>query len=75
LPKAFILLNVDSGYEDIIIKQLRDLDIVKEAFVSYGTYDIIIKISAETMDEVKKSVTHKIRSLDHVRSTLTLIMV
>lgn len=74
MPKAFILLNVDSGFEDIIVKKLKEMNLVEEAFVSYGAYDLIMKISAQTMDELKDAVTHKIRQIEHVRSTLTLMI-
>jgi DNA-binding Lrp family transcriptional regulator len=74
MPRAYILLNVESGFEDIVLKQLKSLSEVTEAYVSYGTYDLIIRIRNETMDELKNSITHKIRSIDHVRSTLTLMI-
>jgi DNA-binding Lrp family transcriptional regulator len=73
LIKAFILLIVDSGYEDAIAKTLRDVPGIQNVFVSYGTYDLIVELSADNMDLLKNSVSNKIRSVDHVRSTLTLI--
>lgn len=74
MPRAFILLNVESGSEDNVLKQLKSLEAVKEAYVSYGAYDLIIRIKADTMDELKDSVTNKIRTISKVRSTLTLIV-
>ena len=74
MPRAFILLNVESGSEDNVLKQLKRLEAVKEAYVSYGVYDLIIRIKADTMDELKDSVTNKIRTINKVRSTLTLII-
>ncbi|MCW3994983.1 MAG: Lrp/AsnC ligand binding domain-containing protein [Candidatus Bathyarchaeota archaeon] len=74
MPKAFILLNVDSGFEDAVVKQLRELNVVEEAYVSYGSYDLIAKISEKNMSELKDIITHKIRTLNHVRSTLTLMI-
>jgi DNA-binding Lrp family transcriptional regulator len=41
----------------------------------YGVYDIVAKVSADTMDKLKEIVTWKIRRLDKVRSTLTMIVV
>ena len=74
MPRAFILLNVESGSEDTVLKQLKSLEAVKEAYVSYGVYDLIIRIKADTMDALKDSVTNKIRTISKVRSTLTLIV-
>ncbi|MCW4018887.1 MAG: Lrp/AsnC ligand binding domain-containing protein [Candidatus Bathyarchaeota archaeon] len=74
MPRAYVLLNVETGAEDQVLKQLASLGAVKEAYVSYGVYDIIIKIQSETMQTLKETVTHKIRTINQVISTLTLIM-
>ena len=74
MPRAFVLLNVESSSEDNVLKQLKNISFVEEAYVSYGVYDIIIKVKADTMEELKEAVTHKIRVINQVRSTLTLIM-
>ncbi len=75
MPRAYVLLNVESGSEDIVLKQLRSINIVEEAYVSYGVYDLIVKVKANTMEEMKEAISHKIRSINQVRSTLTLIMI
>ncbi len=74
MPQAYVLFNVESGSEDIVLKKLRSLSNVQESYVSYGVYDLIVRIKADTMEELKDSVTHKIRTINQVRSTLTLIM-
>jgi len=74
MPRAYVLFNVESGSEDAVLKQLRSLNNVEEAYVSYGVYDLVIRIKADTMEELKDSVTHKIRTIKQVRSTLTLIL-
>ena len=74
MPRAFVLLNVESGSEDKVLKQLKQIGLVEESYVSYGVYDLIIKVKADTMEELKEAVTYKIRKINQVRSTLTLIM-
>ena len=74
MPSAYVLINTESGSEDFVLKQLRNIGEVKEAYVSYGVYDLIVKVNASTMEELKESVTYKLRSIDKVRSTLTLMM-
>lgn len=74
MPRAYVLFNVESGSEDTVLKQLRNISNVEEAYVSYGVYDLIIRIKADTMEELKDSVSHKIRTIKQVLSTLTLIM-
>jgi len=54
---------------------MKEIDEVKEAHMVYGVYDIIARISTETMQELKDIISWKIRRLDKVRSTLTMIVV
>ena len=74
MPRAYVLINVESGSEDDVLRELRKTDGVEEAYFSYGVYDIIAKIKSDTMEKLKDMVTRKIRALTKVRSTLTLIM-
>ena len=74
MPKAFVLINVESGSEGEIVQELRKIDGVEEAYYSYGVYDIITKVKADSMENLKDMVTKKVRAINRVRSTLTLIM-
>ncbi len=74
MPRAFVLINVESGSEDEVLKELKGVEGVEEAYFSYGVYDIITKIKADTMEQLKEMVTRQVRALPKVRSTLTLIM-
>ena len=74
MPHAYVLINVESGGEDEVLIALEKVSNVEESYFSYGVYDIIIKVKAESMEKLKEMVTSKIRSLNLVRSTLTLII-
>lgn len=74
MPRAFLLVNTESGKEETVVKQVKPISAIKEAYVCYGVYDLILRVEAETMEELKDIVSHKIRAVDKVRSTLTLIM-
>ncbi|MEM1563290.1 MAG: Lrp/AsnC ligand binding domain-containing protein [Candidatus Bathyarchaeia archaeon] len=75
MPKAFVLINTEIGSEADVLKDLKKVEGVEEAFAVYGVYDIIARVSAESMDKLKEIVTWRIRRLDKVRSTLTMIVV
>jgi DNA-binding Lrp family transcriptional regulator len=75
MPMAFVLINADLGAEEELVKQLKSVEFVREVYVVYGVYDIVAKVEAETMDKVKETITWKVRRLDRVRSTLTMIVV
>jgi DNA-binding Lrp family transcriptional regulator len=65
---------VESGSEDEVLNELKKVEGIEEAYFSYGVYDLITKIRADTMDRLKELVSRRIRTLGKVRSTLTLIM-
>ena len=75
MPMAFVLINADLGAEEQLYKDLKSTENVKDVYIVYGVYDIIAKIEGETMEKVKETITWKIRRLDRVRSTLTMIVV
>ncbi|MGA2680208.1 MAG: Lrp/AsnC ligand binding domain-containing protein [Candidatus Bathyarchaeia archaeon] len=74
MVRAFMFLNVAPGSEATVLGHLKTLGAVEEAYVSYGVYDIIIRVKAESPKELKDVVTRQIRSIDGVLSTLTLLM-
>lgn len=75
MAMAYVLINVEIGSEDEVFRNLDPISEVKEAHLLYGVYDIIARIETETMQELKDTVSLKIRRLDKVRSTLTMIVV
>jgi len=72
---AFVLINAEIGSEEEVLKELKKVEGVVEAFVVYGVYDVVAKIKSDTMDRLKDVVTWHVRRLNKVRSTLTMIVV
>ena len=72
---AFVLINTDMGTDTEVSDALRKIDEVKEVYGVYGVYDIVVRIEADTLQLLKDTISSKIRTLDSVRSTLTMIVV
>ena len=75
MPTAFVLINSEIGAEDAVLKEIKKIKNVVEAYTVYGVYDIIAKVQAETMEKLKEVITWNIRRLEKVRSTLTMIVI
>lgn len=75
MPKAFVLINAEIGDEDKVVEELKKIENVKEVYAVYGAYDVIAKVESDNMDKVKETITWKIRRLENVRSTLTMIVI
>jgi len=74
MPTAFVLINAEIGLEVDVLKDLKKVEGVDEAFAVYGVYDVIARVKAKTMGKLKEILTRHIRRVDKVRSTLTLIV-
>ena len=72
MTTAFILVNAEIGAEDTVLTEIKKLKYVTEVYTVYGVYDIIAKVQADTMDELKNIVFNSVRKITKVRSTMTL---
>jgi DNA-binding Lrp family transcriptional regulator len=45
---------------------------VKEVRGTYGVYDIFVKLQGDTRESLENIITHKIRRIPKIRSTVTL---
>ena len=72
MAQAFVLINCELGAEKQIISELKTFEDVQEVHGTFGAYDIIAKISSESVDKIRETITWKIRKIGKIRSTLTL---
>ena len=72
--KAYILASCDAGSDEYVVSRLKDIDGVKEAHGTIGTYDVITKIESENDEELRYVISKKIRKISKIRATLTLIV-
>lgn len=68
---GFILLNCDLGAEEYIVDELKQMDKVNQAYLTFGAYDVIAEVHTDNQDEFEKTVS-AIRKLSRVVSTMTL---
>ena len=74
MATAYIILNSEIGFEKDVLEALKDIPDVREAFRLYGVYDIIIKIEADTREDLN-NLMNEIRQMVKVRSTLMMIII
>jgi len=72
VEKGFVLINCEIGAEEYIVEELKLIPQVKGAHVTFGAYDVIAEVNANTTEEFDKTVSQKIRNLSQVVSTMTL---
>ncbi len=75
MATAYVLINCDLGHEGEIIEELKHLSDVKEVHVTFGAYDIIARVESEQTTTLRETIMWKIRKMEKIRSTLTLMFV
>jgi DNA-binding Lrp family transcriptional regulator len=74
MPKAYVLISCDPGYENSVLTSLKSVETIKDAHETFGNYDVIVKLESDSEDKLKESVTKRIRRLAKIRATLTLMV-
>lgn len=80
MPTTYILINSDLGSDVEIIKKIKEIldkekDVKYEVQGVYGVYDIIVKITSDSMEKLRGIITNNIRKIDKVYSTLTMMVI
>jgi DNA-binding Lrp family transcriptional regulator len=73
MPTAYVLLNCTLGTEQEVIEQLKQIESIKEVSGTFGLYDILAKLQATNIEDLRDGITQQIRNIDKVTGTLTLM--
>ncbi len=73
MAKVHVLINCDIGAEEFVISQLKEIDFVNEVHGTFGAYDIVVLVETDTVEALRETITWKIRKIEKIRSTLTLL--
>ena len=80
MPTAYVLLNSDLGSDETIISKVKDIldneeNVKYEVQGVYGVYDIVLKVTSDNSEKLRSVITNKIRKIDKVQSTLTMMVI
>ena len=71
---AYVMINTEPDQVEVVLKDIKEINGVEEAYIIYGVYDIIAEVEAENDNELW-AIIIKIRRLQHILSTITLQVV
>ena len=75
MATAYVLINCNMGSEGSVINDLKSITGVRSVYGVFGAYDIIVDVQTPTIDKLREAITMKIRRLEGVRTTLTLMAI
>lgn len=71
----YVLLVNETGTDDSVISGLKHIETVREAYGTFGSYDIITKLESPNEIKIEQDISHKLRHIPNVRATLSLEIV
>ena len=80
MPTSYVLINSDLGTDESIIEKIKEIlegerEIEYEIRGVYGVYDIILKLNSDNIDNLRSTITNRIRKITSVQSTLTMMVI
>lgn len=70
--KLFILVNCLEGKDDAVFDKIKKMNSVTDVQKTVGVFDLIVTLEVDSIDDLKKTQAHKIRTIDDVKYTMTL---
>jgi len=74
MVKAYVLIVNESGTEDSVISNLKNIPSITDAFGTFGTWDILTKLVSSNEENIQHDISNGIRKISNIRSTLTLLV-
>lgn len=72
---CFVLMNVQAGFVESVVRELEKIEDVKESFPVTGGIDIIVKVEGPDVETIAKTILAKIHRIEGVSRTETHIVV
>ncbi len=69
---AYVVATVKRGMEHIAAQKIESMNEVTEVLVTYGLYDIVVRVEAKSLGQLDKIVTD-IRQMAEIKQTSTLV--
>ena len=74
METAFVLISCEVETSDAVTKKLQLIDEVKDAITVWGSFDVVAKVTASTSEELRDVIRKKIRTIDNIRTTMSLMV-
>ena len=68
-----MLIDTELGQEEQVVKLVKKIDEAVKVYIVYGIHDVIAVLEAESQDMLKDIIFNKIRVIEQVKKTITLV--
>ena len=80
MSTAYFLMNITINQENEVIRKIRDV-LERDAMLdfeiqgTFGVYDLVLKITAKSDDELRHVLLEKIKPIDNIQSAITMMVI
>jgi DNA-binding Lrp family transcriptional regulator len=74
MVSAYIMMKMQVGMDDQVIGEIKKLEQVKGADATYGSYDLVIKVSFKTIEDLDRFIFEKVRRIKGITETSSMIV-
>lgn len=71
--QAYVMINCEDGAEQYVMEELKSIKCIKEMTTTVGSYDIVTKIVVPSISVLRETIELKIRRIQKVRTTTTIV--
>ena len=71
--KAYVLIVTDPGNTKNVLAEIQGMQGIEAVHEVMGPYDIVVEISAENLQEIPRILGDRIRPIEGVQSTTSLV--
>ena len=68
------MIDCDFPFSENVIEELKKIPEIEEFYRVQSIYDIIAKVNADSEDQLNEIVTRKVREIEGIKNTLTMII-
>jgi len=73
MTTSYTLARVLPAKDEEVYNRVKTYPEVKEVILTYGEYDLIIKVEANSLEELDTFIFNKLRATEGIMATTTLI--
>jgi len=74
METVYVLIISEMGSEQHVIEKLLKINEIKEVNQLWGAYDVVVKVVGPALDDVREIITGKIRMIEGIKTTVSLIV-
>jgi DNA-binding Lrp family transcriptional regulator len=72
---AFVLIDCDFPISENVMEELKQIPEIEEFYRVQSIYDMMAKVNADSEDHLHEIVIRKVREIEGITNTLTLVIV